>query len=374
MLAVGPYGSWDERGVADPYVIRAGSNYYMFYLGMDRARAAAAGRGDSEDGVSWYKLRANPILELGEYGAFDEKGLGEPAVWVARGYYWMLYTGRDHDEVRRLGLARSRDGVRWEKLPMVIAGEQAWDSKVICDPTVIANGDRVTVWFGGGDVARPDQNIHGQIGLGTLTTDRDREGAASKHARSESPAIPRTAAAASSPRSWAWRLATRGHEVHFITYANPIRLDPGTPRIHYHEVEVSNYPLFQYPPYCLALASRMAEVAEDYDLDLLHVHYAIPHSIAAMLAQQMVAARRRLPFITTLHGTDITIVGMDRSYFPITKFSIEKSDGITSVSQDVRRDTYEVFGVQNEIRVIYNFVNIDIYRPMPNRDRMAKKG
>jgi len=162
-------------------------------------------------------------------------------------------------------------------------------------------------------------------------------------------------------------LATRGHDVHFITYANPIRLDPGTPRIFYHEVEVSNYPLFQYPPYCLALASRMAEVAEDYDLDLLHVHYAIPHSTAAMLAQQMVASRRRLPFITTLHGTDITIVGMDRSYFPITKFSIEKSDGITGVSQDVRRDTYKVFGVKNEIRVIYNFVNTDIYRPMENR-------
>jgi N-acetyl-alpha-D-glucosaminyl L-malate synthase BshA len=159
-------------------------------------------------------------------------------------------------------------------------------------------------------------------------------------------------------------LAARGHEVHFITYANPIRLDPGTPRIHYHEVEVSNYPLFQYPPYCLALASRMAEVADDYDLDLLHVHYAIPHSTAAMLAQQMMASRRRLPFITTLHGTDITIVGMDRSYFPITKFSIQKSDGITSVSQDVRRETYEVFGVENEIRVIYNFVNTDLYKPL----------
>jgi len=162
-------------------------------------------------------------------------------------------------------------------------------------------------------------------------------------------------------------LANRGHDVHFITYANPIRLDPGTPRIYYHEVEVSTYPLFQYPPYCLALASRMAEVAEDYNLDLLHVHYAIPHSTAAMLAQQMVASRRRLPFITTLHGTDITIVGLDKSYFPITKFSIEKSDGITSVSQDVRRETYEVFGVPNDIRVIYNFVNTDIYRPIPTR-------
>jgi N-acetyl-alpha-D-glucosaminyl L-malate synthase BshA len=121
-------------------------------------------------------------------------------------------------------------------------------------------------------------------------------------------------------------LATRGHDVHFITYANPIRLDPGIPRIHYHEVEVSNYPLFQYPPYCLALASRMAEVAMCYKLDLLHVHYAIPHSIAALLAQQMLAGDRKLPFVTTLHGTDITLVGADRSYFPITKFSIEQSD------------------------------------------------
>jgi predicted GH43/DUF377 family glycosyl hydrolase len=168
VLPVGPYGSWDERGVADPYVIRAGSTYYMFYLGMDRAQRQRLGVAESQDGVEWYKLRTNPILELGEYGAFDANGLGEPAVWTARGYYWMLYTGRDRTEVRRLGLARSRDGVRWEKLPMVIPGEQPWDSKVICDPTVIADGDGVTVWFGGGDVARPDQNIHGQIGLATL--------------------------------------------------------------------------------------------------------------------------------------------------------------------------------------------------------------
>jgi len=158
-------------------------------------------------------------------------------------------------------------------------------------------------------------------------------------------------------------LAARGHEVHFITYANPIRLDPGIPRIHYHEVEVSNYPLFQYPPYCLALASRMAEVAESYDLDLLHVHYAIPHSIAAMLAQQMLSATRRLPFITTLHGTDITLVGVDPSYFPITKFSIEQSNGITSISDNLRVQTVQVFGVRNEIRVINNFVNCDLYRP-----------
>ena len=158
-------------------------------------------------------------------------------------------------------------------------------------------------------------------------------------------------------------LATRGHEVHFITYANPIRLDPGIPRIHYHEVEVSNYPLFQYPPYCLALASRMAEVADAYNLDVLHVHYAIPHSISAMLAQQMLRPKRHLPFITTLHGTDITLVGTDRSYYPITKFSIEQSNGITSISDYLREETVRVFEVPNEIRVIKNFVNCELYHP-----------
>jgi N-acetyl-alpha-D-glucosaminyl L-malate synthase BshA len=172
-------------------------------------------------------------------------------------------------------------------------------------------------------------------------------------------------------------LANRGHEVHFITYANPIRLDPSIPRIHYHEVEVSNYPLFQYPPYCLALASRMADVAESYRLDLLHVHYAIPHSIAAMLARQMTAARRPLPFITTLHGTDITLVGADPSYFAITKFSIEQSDGITAISEDLRRHTVEVFEITNEIRVIHNFVNCTTYAPDAERrgvERFAPQG
>lgn len=171
VLAVGPRGSWDERGVADPYVIRAGSAYYMFYLGADRARRQRLGVAMSSDGITWYKLRSNPILDLGEYGAFDENGLGEPAVWIARDYYWMLYTARSRAEIRRLGLARSRDGVRWEKLPAVFAGEQAWDSKVLCDPTVIADGDRVRVWFGGGDVAHPVQNINGQIGFGTLVAE-----------------------------------------------------------------------------------------------------------------------------------------------------------------------------------------------------------
>jgi len=162
-------------------------------------------------------------------------------------------------------------------------------------------------------------------------------------------------------------LANRGHEIHFITYSNPILLDPGIPRIHYHEVEVSNYPLFQYPPYCLALASRMAEVARSYSLDLLHVHYAIPHSISALLAQQMLAAERNLPFITTLHGTDITLVGSDRSYFSITKFSIEQSNGITSISDFIQQRTAEVFGVKDRVVVIPNFVNIETYKPDPEK-------
>jgi len=159
-------------------------------------------------------------------------------------------------------------------------------------------------------------------------------------------------------------LAERGHEVHFISYAQPIRLSGPHPNIHYHEVEVSRYPLFEYPPYDLALASRMAEVAELYDLDLLHVHYAIPHSVSALLARQMMAAKprgRKLPFVTTLHGTDITLVGLDRSYLPITRFSIEQSDGVTAISQYLRERTLREFDIRNEIRVIYNFVNCDVY-------------
>jgi len=161
-------------------------------------------------------------------------------------------------------------------------------------------------------------------------------------------------------------LAARGHQVHFISYANPIRLAADSPGIHYHEVEVSTYPLFQYPPYSLALASRMAEVAEAAGLDLLHVHYAIPHAISAMLAKLMLAGRRRLPFITTLHGTDITLVGADRSYLPITKFSIEQSDGVTSISRYLEERTRTVFGVASEIRVIHNFVNCRLYRRNPD--------
>jgi L-malate glycosyltransferase len=159
-------------------------------------------------------------------------------------------------------------------------------------------------------------------------------------------------------------LAQRGHEIHFISYAQPIRLDRPSPNVQYHEVEVSRYPLFDYPPYDLALATRMAEVAELYELDLLHVHYAIPHSVSALLARQMLAAgpkRRKLPFVTTLHGTDITLVGQDPSYLPITRFSIEESDGVTAISQYLRERTVREFEVKNHIEVIYNFVNCDVY-------------
>jgi len=159
-------------------------------------------------------------------------------------------------------------------------------------------------------------------------------------------------------------LAQRGHDVHFISYAQPIRLNRPAANIHYHEVEVSRYPLFDYPPYDLALATRMAEVSELYELDLLHVHYAIPHSVSAMLARQMLAAGpkpRKLPFVTTLHGTDITLVGQDRSYLPITRYSIEQSDGVTAISQYLRERTVREFEVKNHIEVIYNFVNCDVY-------------
>jgi N-acetyl-alpha-D-glucosaminyl L-malate synthase BshA len=157
-------------------------------------------------------------------------------------------------------------------------------------------------------------------------------------------------------------LAARGHEIHFITYSQPFRLSGRESNIHFHEVAVSNYPLFEHPPYDLALATRMAEVAEFYSLNLLHVHYAIPHSVSALLARQMLATRGiHLPFITTLHGTDITLVGLDRSYLPITKFGIEESDGVTSISSYLRDRTRDAFAITSEIEVIRNFVNCDVY-------------
>jgi L-malate glycosyltransferase len=160
-------------------------------------------------------------------------------------------------------------------------------------------------------------------------------------------------------------LADRGHEIHFISYALPMRLNGAVPNIQFHEVEVTTYPLFDHPPYALALASKMAEVAEIHGLDLLHCHYAIPHSASAFLAKSMLLPRR-LPVVTTLHGTDITLVGSDRSYLPITRFSIDQSDGVTAVSHFLKEATIKIIGVRNKIEVIYNFVNCDKYRPSGN--------
>jgi L-malate glycosyltransferase len=155
-------------------------------------------------------------------------------------------------------------------------------------------------------------------------------------------------------------LAARGHEIHFISYAPPIRLTETSERIQFHEVEISSYPLFDQSPYTLSLAVKMLQVAESESLDLLHVHYAIPHSVSALLARSM-AAPRRLPFITTLHGTDITLVGNDRSFLPITKYSIEQSDGVTAISHYLKRRTIEEFDIKKPIEVIPNFVNCDLY-------------
>src|SRR5579863_1962989 len=166
-------------------------------------------------------------------------------------------------------------------------------------------------------------------------------------------------------------LAARGHEVHFISYAVPIRLNNGGERIYFHEVEVTTYPLFDHPPYTLALATKMAEVAESEGLDLLHVHYAIPHSVSALLARMMTAPRK-LPFITTLHGTDITLVGNDRSYLPITRFSIEQSDGVTAISNYLRDRTVREFEIKRPIEVIPNFVNCDLYKRCDDERLRAK--
>src|SRR3954449_420263 len=166
-------------------------------------------------------------------------------------------------------------------------------------------------------------------------------------------------------------LAATGHEVHFISYSQPFRLSGRDDGIFYHEVPVSSYPLFEFPPYDLALASRMAEVAEFCNLDLLHVHYAIPHSVSALLARQMLAARgRKLPFVTTLHGTDITLVGLDRSYLPITRYAIQESDGVTSISEYLKEKTLSDFSVTRDIAVVPNFVNCDVYAPV--RDEAAR--
>jgi L-malate glycosyltransferase len=166
-------------------------------------------------------------------------------------------------------------------------------------------------------------------------------------------------------------LAARGYDIHFISYAVPVRMTEATERIHFHEVEVVNYPLFDHPPYALALATKMYEVAASESLDLLHVHYAIPHSVSAYLARAMFRPQR-LPFVTTLHGTDITLVGSDRSYLPITRFSIEESDAVTAISEYLRRVTLKEFGIRRPVEVIPNFVNCDVFQPADGACRRSE--
>jgi predicted GH43/DUF377 family glycosyl hydrolase len=168
VLDVGPRGSWDEISLGDPYVVRAGEYFYLYYLGQDRARRQRLGLARSRDGARWERLRSNPVMEPGGYNAFDEAGLGEPAVWQSHGAYWMLYTGRDRGERRRMGFARSTDGVHWQRTPPVISGDQDWNRAVVCDATVLPEAGRVRVWYGGGNRPSPDENLNGAIGAAYL--------------------------------------------------------------------------------------------------------------------------------------------------------------------------------------------------------------
>jgi N-acetyl-alpha-D-glucosaminyl L-malate synthase BshA len=158
-------------------------------------------------------------------------------------------------------------------------------------------------------------------------------------------------------------LAKNGHNVHFITYSQPTRLDFFNENLFYHEVDIRTYPLFQYPPYELALASKMVDVVEHEKLDLLHVHYAIPHASAAYMAKQILKEKNiNIPVVTTLHGTDITLVGKDPSYEPVVTFSINKSDGVTAVSEDLKKDTLEHFDIYQHIEVIPNFIDLNRFK------------
>src|ERR1051326_3173879 len=157
-------------------------------------------------------------------------------------------------------------------------------------------------------------------------------------------------------------LAAKGHKIHFITYSQPVKLDTFSPNIYYHEVSISHYPLFDYAPYELVLSSKIVDVVRYYKLDLLHVHYAIPHASAAYLAKQILATHGiKIPFITTLHGTDITLVGKDASFEPVITFSINQSDAVTTVSQSLKEDTLKFFRVNKDIKVIPNFICLDDY-------------
>ncbi len=161
-------------------------------------------------------------------------------------------------------------------------------------------------------------------------------------------------------------LADRGHQIHFISYAMPMRLDGYLGNVFYHEVEIASYPVFEFPLYTPALASKIVEVARFEKLDLVHVHYAIPHAISAYLARQVLGDG--LKFITTLHGTDITLVGLEPSFLPMMKFSIEQSDGVTAVSRFLREKTTTNYGIDKDITVIPNFVDTEKYRRIPSDD------
>lgn len=171
-------------------------------------------------------------------------------------------------------------------------------------------------------------------------------------------------------------LAKRGHKVHFITTSLPYRLSKFIENIFFHEVQVFNYPLFDYVPYSLSLASKMAETALKEDLDLLHVHYAVPHATSAYLAKNIIASKKKLPVITTLHGTDITLVGNNPSYYDITRFSIEESDAITAVSDYLKNQTHYRFAISKTIEVIPNFVDTSRFFPheTDHKDCLRKPG
>ena len=168
-------------------------------------------------------------------------------------------------------------------------------------------------------------------------------------------------------------LAKKGHSVHFISYGLPFRLKNDYGNIYFHEVEVMAYPLFRYPPYTLSLSVKMSEVIDSENLDILHVHYAMPHATSAYLAQK-ITKDEKIKYITTLHGTDITLVGNHHSFFKITKFSIEKSNGVTCVSEYLRKATEETFGINKDMRVIYNFVDTEKYKRNPEKERREIAG
>lgn len=167
-------------------------------------------------------------------------------------------------------------------------------------------------------------------------------------------------------------LARKGHEVHFITYRRPVRLSVFSPNVFYHEVDGEDYPLFEFPPYDTALASKIVDVVQYHNLDLLHVHYAIPHATVAYMAKKILLTKGRyIPVVTTLHGTDITLVGNNRAFSPVVEFSINKSDGVTAVSQNLKEETMRTFNIERDIEVIYNFIDFHRFKKT-NKEHFKK--